>query len=292
VRAHALTAAAVATALLIGGCGSDGASTGSAKTVLERASRTPAKSADVKLALNLKLDGVERLRQPVKVSLAGPYRSNGRKALPDLDWQMRVQAAGKNVGFRVVTTRDNAFVAYGGTTYEVGTDLVRRYRDQARSQRQQKDIRKLGIDASGWLKNGKVEDNGRKVSGDLDVRRALADVNRILAKLPQGHQLTQQMIDQINEAVKTARLEVRVGADHILRSSRFDVRFDLPEELRSKARGLRGGQLSFRYAQANVNGGQKITPPSGARPITELLRGLGVPPEALLGPGAGLQSPG
>jgi hypothetical protein len=291
VRPRALTAAAFAV-LLLGGCGSDDGSAGSAKTVLERASHTPAKSADVKLAMNLKLDGVARLRQPVKLSVTGPFRSNGPKSLPDLDWRMRVQAAGKDVGFRVVTTRDNAFVAYGGTTYEVGTGLVRRYRDQARSQRQQKDIKKLGINASGWLKNGKVEDGGRKVSGDLDVPRALADVNRILAKVPHGRQVTQRMIDQIEKSVKTASLQVRVGADHILRSSRFDVRFELSDELRSKARGLRGGQLSFRYEQANVNGSQKITPPTGARPITELLRALGVPPEALLGPGAGLQSPG
>lgn len=291
MRARALAVAASAV-LLLAGCGSDEGDAGSAKTVLERASHTPAKSADVKLGLDLKLDGVERLKQPVKISLTGPYRSNGRKALPDLDWRMRVQAAGKNVAFRIVTTRNNAFVAYGGTTYEVGEGLVRRYRDQSRTQKQQQEIRKLGIDASRWLKDGKVEDGGRKVSGDLDVPRVLADVNRILAKVPQGHQVTQRTIDQIDEAVKDASLEVRVGADHILRSSRFDVRFELPEELRSKARGLRSGELKFRYEQANVNGSQKITPPSGARPITELLRGLGVPPEALLGPGAGLQSPG
>ena len=291
MRARALAAAALAV-LLLGGCGSDEGGAGSAKTVLERASRTPAKSADVKLGLDLKLDGVERLKQPVKVRLSGPYRSNGRKALPDLDWHMRVQAGGMNVAFRVVTTRDNAFVAYGGTTYEVGKDLVRRYRDQRRTQKQQREIRKLGIDASGWLQDGKVEDDGRKVSGDLDVRRMLADVNRILAKLPQGHQVTQRTIDQVDDAVKDASLEVRVGADHILRSSRFDMRFELPDELRSKAKGLRSGQLSFHYEQANVNGNQRITPPSGARPISELLRAFGVPPEALRGPGAGLQSPG
>ena len=291
MRALALTAAASALLLLVG-CWSDEGDAVSAKTVLERASRTPAKSADVKLSLDLKLDGVEQLKQPVKVSLTGPYRSNGSKALPDLDWQMRVQAAGKNVGFRLVTTRDNAFVAYGGTTYEVGQSLVRRFRDQSKAQSQQREIKKLHIDASRWLKDGKVEDGGRKVSGDLDVRRALADVNRALAKVPQGRQVTQRMIDQFDEAVKDASLEVRVGADHILRSSRFDATFELPDDLRSKARGLKGGQMKFRYTQSNVNGGQKITPPTGARPITELLRGFGVPPEALLGPGAGLQAPG
>lgn len=291
MRALALSAAASAL-LLLGGCGSDEGDAVSAKTVLQRASRTPAKSADVKLNLDLKLEGVEQLKQPVKISLTGPYRSNGRKALPELDWRIRAQAAGKNVGFRIVTTKDNAFVAYGGTTYEVGKSLVRRFRAQSQAQSQQREIKKLRIDASRWLKNGKVEDNGRKVTGDLDVRRALADVNRALAKVPQGHQVTQRTIDQIDEAVKSASLEVQVGADHALRSSRFGVRFELPDELRSKAKGLRSGELKFNYAQSNVNGDQKVTPPTGARPISELLRGFGVPPEALLGPGAGLQAPG
>jgi len=291
VRALALSAAASAL-LLLGGCGSDEGDAVSAKTVLERASRTPAKSADVKLNLDLKLQGVEQLRQPVRISLAGPYRSNGKRALPDLDWRIRAQAAGRNVGFRIVTTRDNAFVAYGGTTYEVGESLVRRFRKQSQAQSRQKEIRKLRIDASRWLTNGKVEDDGRRVSGDLDVRRALADVNRVLAKAPQGRQLPQRTIDQIDEAVKSATLEVRVGPDHVLRSSRFNVRFELPAELRSKARGLRSGEMKFNYQQSNVNGDQKVKPPTGARPISELLRGFGVPPEALLGPGAGLQAPG
>jgi hypothetical protein len=278
--------------LLLGGCGGDSGNAGSAKTIIERASRTPAKSADVKLGLELKLDGVRELPQPVKLSLSGPYRSNGAKQLPDLDWRMRVQAAGKNVALRVVTVRDNAFVEYAGTTYEVGKGLVRRYRRQSQARRQQDDIRKLGIDSSRWLTDGKVEDNGRKVSGAIDVRRMLGDVNRILAKLPRGHRLPSRTIDQIDEAVKQANIEVRVGADHILRSSRLGLSFELPDELRAKARGLRSGRLSFHYEQANVNVGQKITAPSGARPLSELLQGFGVPPGALLGPGAGNAAPG
>lgn len=279
--------------LLLGGCGSDdNGNAGSARSVLERASRTPAKSADVDLSMQLKLDGVEQLKEPIELRVRGPFRSNGAKALPDLDLRVHFEAASRKGDFRLITVRDNAFVEYGGSTYEVGRELVRRYMRQAGSAKQQEQIRKLGISGSNWLKDGKLEDDGRKVSGKLDVRKLLADVNRILAEVPQGRRLPDHTIDQLDDAVKDASLEATVGADHVLRTSRFEVSFELPADLRADARGLKGGRLEFELAQSNVNGDQRVRAPNRARPLTELLRGLGVPPEALLGPGFKTPAPG
>jgi hypothetical protein len=274
---------------LLGGCGSDTKSdTGSAQDVLKRAAQTPAKSADLKLAMQLRLDGVSQLKGPLKLTVTGPTRSNGRNKLPDLDWRIQAQGAGKKVALRLIATGDNAYVSYGGQTFEVGRQLVRRFMSQSHRNAPQK----IRLDASHWLKDGEVGDNGRKVSGQLDVRKMLADVSRLAAKLPRGHQIDKKTIDQVDDAVKDATVQFRVGADHILRSSAFDVRFELPDDLRSRAKGLKGGRLQFTTRQSNVNGNQHVTAPSGARPLTELLQSFGVPPGALLGPGFTSPSPG
>lgn len=290
MRAPTLLAllALVAVALL-GGCGSDTKSdTGSAQDVLKRAAQTPANSADLKLAMQLRLDGVPQLKRPLKLTVTGPTRSNGRRKLPDVDWRIRAQGAGKKVALRLIATGGNAYVSYEGQTFEVGRQLVRRFMSQSQRNAPQK----VRLDASHWLKDGQVGDNGRKVSGQLDVRKMLADVNRLAAKLPRGHQIDKKTIDQVEEAVRDASVQFRVGADHILRSSAFDLRFELPDNLRSKARGLKGGRLQFTTQQTNVNGNQHVTAPSGARPLTELLQRFGVPPGALLGPGFTSPSPG
>jgi len=287
VRARSLVALLVVA--LLGGCGSDTKSdTGSAQDVLKRAAQTPAKSADLKLAMQLRLDGVSQLKGPLKLTVTGPTRSNGRRKLPDLDWRIHVQGAGKKAALRLVATGDNAYVSYGGQTYEVGQQLVRRFMSKSQRNAPQK----IRLDASHWLKDGKVGDGGRSVSGQLDVRKMLADVNRLAAKLPRGHQLDKKTIGQVDDAVKDASIQFRVGDDHILRSSHFDVRFELPDELRSRAKGLKGGRLQFTTQQSNVNGNQHVTAPSGARPLTELLQRFGVPPGALLGPGFTSPSPG
>ncbi len=157
MRARALVA--LLAVALLGGCGSDTKSnTGSAQDVLKRAAQTPAKSSDLKLAMELRLDGVSQLKGPLKLTVQGPTRSNGRHKLPDLDWRIHVQGAGKKAALRVIATGDNAYVSYGGQTYEVGQQLVRRFMSQS----QKNSPQKIRLDASHWLKDGEVGDGGAR----------------------------------------------------------------------------------------------------------------------------------
>lgn len=282
MRAFALLAAALLAclALVAGGCGSDGGR--SAGQVLESASEKQAESADLDMSLELKLDGVERLEGPVRLSVKGPYRSNGPKRLPDFDFRIGYDAAAKKGSLRVIGAGQNAFVEYGGATYEVGRDLVRRQLERQPGGQPR-------VDGARWVKDGEVTDDGRTVRGEVDVARMLADVNRVIAQTPGGRQIPQRTVDRIEQAVTDASLEVSLGDDEVMRRGSFDLSFEVPEELRSQARGLRGGELRLRVRQSDVNGAQRIQAPTGARPLAELLRGFGVPPEALqLGP----QAPG
>jgi hypothetical protein len=310
VSARGLTAllAAAALALVPAACGGDdggGGATGggaSAEQLLERASKQTAKSADVKFELEASLKGGTDLEGPVKLTFSGPYRSNGAKTPPDLDWKLHAEGDGERFDARVVTTRDNAWVEYEGQTYEVGEQLISSLSAQLQSQQAEpQDLRSLG--AGDWVEDPEVEDAEaggvptRRVSGDVDVRKVLESVDEVLQKSATAGQpmprLTDRTMDEIEGAVETAHVVVDVGRDDgILRRNTLEVAFDVPEARRESADGIEGGDVRLLFEQSDVNGDQRVEAPSGARPISELLRGFGIPPEALLGPGFTPQSPG
>jgi hypothetical protein len=282
VRARALLPLFAMAALLLGGCGSDSGDTGSARDVLKQATQHPAKSADMRLAMNLKLDGVPQLNGPIKATISGPTRSNGARKLPDFDWRIRYQGAGKQGSVRLIATGGDVWVGYGGETYEVGKQLVNRFMSQARKGQQPK----LRLAVPDWLKDASVENEaggGKKVTGQLDVSKAITDVNKLTAQLPQGHQIPKSSIKKVDDSVKNAALEFHVGADHILRRSLVNLKFVLPQDLQAQARGLKGGSLRVETDQANVNGNQHVTAPANARPLGELLQRLGLPAGAIAG---------
>jgi hypothetical protein len=282
VRARALLPLFAMAALLLGGCGSDSGDTGSARDVLKQATQHPAKSADMRLAMNLKLDGVPQLNGPLKATISGPTRSNGAHKLPDFDWRIRYQGAGKQGSVRLIATGGDVWVGYGGETYEVGKQLVNRFMSQAQKGQQPK----LRLAVPDWLKDASVEDEtggGKKVTGQLDVSKAITDVNKLTAQLPQGHQIPKSSIKKVDDSVKNAALEFHVGADHILRRSLVNLKFVLPQDLQAQARGLKGGSLRVETDQANVNGNQHVTAPANARPLGELLQRLGLPAGAIAG---------
>jgi hypothetical protein len=292
--------AVLAMALVPSACGSGSGDAGSAGDLLKRASRETAKSADVKVELEAELKGVDEVNGPLKLKLEGPYRSNGAAALPDLDWRMHAEGAGKSFDARLITVRDNAYIEYQGATYEVGTQLISSLTAQLqRNRTDPKELRSLGLDASGWIEDADVSDAEvggvatKRISGDVDVRKMLEGIGRLLAKDPSAARLPESTIDEIADAVKEAHVETDVGRDDgIMRRSSAELRFEVPEARRAGAKGLEGGELKVLFEQTDVNGDQRVTPPSGARPIQELLRGFGIPPELLLGPGATMQSPG
>jgi hypothetical protein len=299
-----LAALALALAAPACGGGDGGGSSGgaSAEEVLKRASEHTAKSADVKIEVEASLKGAKDFDGPAKLSLEGPYRSNGPKTLPDLDWRMHAEGDGQKFDLRLIMQRDNAWVEYEGQTYEVGEQLVSSLTRQLQSQPSSpQDLRSLNLSA--WFEDPEVEDAEAggvattRVSGDVDVRKVLESVQELIRKsVPAGQatpSLSEQNIEEIVDAVDKAHVETDVGRDDdILRRNVTEISFEVPESRRSSVNGLEGGDVRFLFEQSDVNGDQRVERPSGARPIAELLRGFGIPPELLLGPGFTPQSPG
>src|SRR5215212_2978441 len=128
VRAMPRIARALVLALLVlpmvavSACG--GKSEEDVKSLLDKAFKTPIKSATVNLDLQVKVEGVQQLKDPVKLTLQGPYESGQSKTIPKVDWDIAVNAAGQSFSAGLVSTGDNAFVKFQGTSYEVGAQAV------------------------------------------------------------------------------------------------------------------------------------------------------------------------
>jgi hypothetical protein len=308
VRGLIALLAALALALIPSACGSD-EDAGSARELLKRATEKTAKSADARFEFEATLDGVEQLDGRIKVSLEGPYRSNGKAKLPDFDWKLHGEAAGKSLDARLVAVPDNVFVEYGGSTYEVGEELMGMLTQQlGKNQTDPEELRRLGFDTSEWFTDPEVSDAEvggvptKRISGEVDVRKALEDLDKLFrspavsGQLPPGAsapRIPQDAIDEIDDAVKESHLETDVGRDDgIMRRNSFELSFEVPSAQRDRLKGLEGGEMKVLLELGDVNGDQQVTPPSGARPIEELLRRIGIPPELLLGPGFRTPAPG
>lgn len=280
---------ALAAAATIGACG--GGSDEDAQAVLDKAFSTRIESANVSLDMQLSGEGARQLEDPLRVKLTGPYKNNGSKKLPNLDWDLSIAAAGQSFSAGVIATDDNAFVDFQGTAYEVGEDVVARINTQLEQQTggdQDQSLKALGIDPANWVRDPKTEDDEEvagtdttHVTGAVDMTRLLDDLNKAAAKAGevQGGEVTEipeEQRKQIAEAVKDPKFDVYVGKDDdILRRLSVDLGFEVPEDQRDQADGLKSGKVSFTVELSDIGDDQEIKAPSDARPIADLLSQFG-----------------
>jgi hypothetical protein len=293
---------------LLSACG--GKSEGDVKSLLDKAFSSPIKSADVKLDLQVKVDGVQQLKDPVKLSLQGPYESGASKTIPKVDWDIAVNAAGQSFSAGLVSTGDNAFVNFQGTSYEVGAQTIAQANQQiqdAAGKSDKKGLGDFGVDARNWIQDAKEEGDEKiagaettHVSAKLDVGRFLDDVNQLAQRAgnqlqngAQVQQLTDAQKKQIQDVVKNPQFDVYVAKDdNTIRRLSADLPFDVPKEQQAQVQGLSGGRLSFSIEFAEVGEPQTIKAPTGARPIAELTSKLGGLSGALGGGASGGSSSG
>jgi hypothetical protein len=306
---------ALLTGALLAGCGG-GDDTESVTDLLDRAFEASIGSADVTLDIEVELEGVDELEDPIQIALTGPYETGEEGTIPRVDWDITVSAQNQSFNASLTSTGDRAFIGFQGTEYEVGQETVEALNRQLAASAEAEGERELsdfGVSAREWVvdaeEDGDEEVAGVEtthVSGKLDVTRVLEDLNKVVeeaAKLggqlgqPAPPTLTDDQKDQIEEVVDDPEFDAYVGNDDdILRRLSADLEFDVPEDSREQVGGLEGGRISFSIEFADVGSAQSIEAPEGARPISELtqqLQGLlggalGAPPA---GGGTGLETP-
>jgi hypothetical protein len=296
-RAASLLLAALA--LAAAGCGGDGGGAGNdeeATDLLERGFATDVDTGVLALDAEVELRGVDRLDGPLRLKLDGPFRAAGSPTeMPDADMDVRASGAGQDFEGRVVLTRENAWIEFRGVTYEVGEELWARALEALEEQDQggPRSFREAGVDPLDWLDGVETEGDEdvagvptTKVTGSLDVEQMLRDFNRL--STDPGAQIP----ENADEFVGDVDFEAWIGEDGIWRRITAETEFNVPEEERDSVGGLEGGRVSLEVELDEPNEPVEIEGPSEARPIDELLRRLGIPPQLLLGPGFAVPTPG
>ena len=293
------TLALLAVALLAaGGCGDDdGASSESAAQLLERGFATDVDTGVLSLEAELELDGGP-VEGPFRFELQGPFRAaDSPTQLPDMDMAFRAGGAGQEYEGRAIVTRVNAWVEFQGETYEAGEELWARAREalEEESRGEPETFADAGVDPLDWvtdLEESGEEDVGgtrtTKVTGRLDAERMVRDFGR----LPGAAPVPGNVLGQVDDVVDDVEFEAWIGHDDIWRRVRGETEFQIPEEEREPAGGVEGGTISIEVELDDPGEPVEIEEPADARPLDELLRSLGIPPEMLLGPGFATPTPG
>jgi hypothetical protein len=284
-----LVAFASVAALALSACGGGGNS-GDAKQTLADAFKHPVKSGNLSLDISAKVEGVPQLTQPVALKLSGPFESQGANKLPKLDWDVNVSGSGQTFTGKLVSTGDNAFIGFQGQNYEVGTQAVQQFEQQAAKQGGQKGLtpKQLGIDPASWLKDPKNagdEDvagtKTSKITGGIDVGKLLTDLNGAVDKAGGAmgatapSKITPEQIAQVKQVVKDPTFEAFVAKDDkTLRRLTTTINFTIPAAQRSQANGATGGTITFTLQFANVGQPAQVTAPTGAKPLSDLQQQL------------------
>jgi hypothetical protein len=273
---------------LIAGCGDAAVDPASSSTDVNTLLRDTFRNLDqvksANLSAKLAADGAG---ESVTASLNGPFQSQGKGKLPKVQLAAKLEGGGQNFAAGVTWLGDKGYVNLQGVNYEVSGLVAKQfaagYEEAAKQQKQGSNTALLlGVDFSKWLKNGRNEGDAKvgdtdtiKLTGEADVARVVADVQRIAQKastlnIPgtQGvpSKLTPQQEQEIVNAVKKFAIEVYTGKqDRILR--KLVVNADLQDPSSKQT-----SHVVFELTLNAVGEDQDFSAPKNAKPFSELLK--------------------
>ena len=254
------------------GCGDSDHQRVNPERMLDQAAQHRISSADVDFDGRLRVLGVERLSQPLRLRLEGPYSSGGGERIPSFDWRASANALGFPVGGRLVSTGDNVFLSIYGDNYEVGTSQVEAI-NQRIAQMAAPDVHPRD-----WLGRARVV--GDDKAGGTDCERIVAPLRA--DKATRGVSPLSGELGLPAPLAISGRATVCIGYDdRVLHGVEIHARIGIPAVDRQALGGATGALLDANVGISDVGEHETITPPRGSvRPIRDLfltLIDLGVP---------------
>jgi hypothetical protein len=269
---------AIALILLVAlaGCGESDHEQVNPELMLDQASARSIPSANLDVDARVQVVGIERLSEPIKLRLEGPYVSGEAVRIPSFDWRASASALGFPVGGRLVSTGENVYLSIYGESYEVGGPAVatanRRIGESAAAGR-------LDLDPRAWLGRARVvgDDN----AGGADCERIAAPlrsdaVTRDLAPFVEELGLPEAL-------AFSGRVTACVGYDdRLLHELEVHAAVGIPAADRSSLGGATGVLLDATVEISDAGEEEEeISAPRGPhKPIRDLLltlSDLGVP---------------
>lgn len=309
---HAITAVALlALSLGLVACGGGDKSGEGPQALLEEATLQGIGSGKLDLALNLSAKGEEGGK--LDVSLSGPFQGEGKNSLPQLAMTARAQGNynGTKIDFDggLTLLPNSAYVNYEGVDYEVDPTTFA-FVESTLKQAQREAGAETGaagvagcqeefgtLAVADFLENGRNEGSAdvggtgtTKVSGDLNVGGAIDALVEVAESpacraqlaaagpLPSSDEI-EAAKDEVGSAVKTARVDVYIGDDQIVRR----ISAELKIEPNGGGTGPKSIVIGLDLELTGVNEEQKISAPENAKPLSKLFLKLNVNPIELLG---------
>jgi hypothetical protein len=304
-RNFLLIAALAALATAFAACGGGGGSSDEdPQKVVENATLEGVNSGNIELTLAVDSTGDEGGN--VDLSLSGPFQSEGKEDLPQLDLEVSAtgKADGEDIDFEggLTVLSDRAYVGYKGTEYEVDPTtfgFVKSAFEQAQEEGSQETGNVTacqeaaeGIKFSDLAENltneGSEDVDGTsttKVSGDLNPDGAIDALIQLTENPACAKQLESAgdlPIDELEEAkgeisgsVKKAHVDLYVGEDDIVRRAAAELTIE-PQDSDGKI------EIELDLILSGVNEEQEISAPGNAEPLEDLFKELGVNPLDLL----------
>ena len=307
VRILSVFIALIALSAALAACG--GGSSDDPQTVVEEATFQGVESGKMNLAVDVNVQGEKGGR--VDASLSGPFQSESEAEYPELDLSFSSKGSlgrkdlNREGGFTLLG--DKAYVAYEGTEYEVDSSTFNfvksMLKQQGGEQGQSSEIAACQeavseLELSDFVENLKSDGSAQvggtsttKVSGDLDASSAIEAFSKLIedptcseqlsaaGPLPSAAELDRAK-STVRDSLKSAHVDLYVGDDHIVRRITAQATIEPPKS--SKA-GAKRVELDLDLTLTGVNEKQTISPPSSAKPLSDLFLKLGINPIELLG---------
>jgi hypothetical protein len=282
------------------GEGSGGGGDGVEKTLGDADLKEPRSG---RVELTLQIDSGGREGGSVEATLSGPFEQTGQVLpLADLAATVKGTVEGRPVDFKggLTLLRKRGFLEYEGVAYEIPplyfnnsklSFLPSKPRAGGKGQIFAVDIcRASAADRAAadfgddLVEVGPAQVEGQpttRYGGDVDVAAALEAIGDLAkepacrAQLASAGVLLEEVEeaeDEVAAAAPKAHLEVQVGDDDVIRR----VRGELTAE--PKGGGFDGVEGEFELTLSEVDEPQRITPPSGAKPILAWFGRFGLSP--------------
>lgn len=274
-RPFALVLFLALAALIAAGCGEDEQASADASDLLATAFETPLESGRMSLTADVQVDGVPFLGDGIDVRLEGPF--TGREAQLDAS----IGGLGPGLGGGFVLTEDNVFLTFAGRSYELGEDVVEQLKDKFKSETGKDagsaSLSDLGIDLETWLRDPRVD--GEDEVGAEPVTKVVAgiDASAVLSDLAPLARAPEAELERLSGFLEEGRADVYISReDQTVRRVTLDVEFAVPEDARGDLAGAEGGAARIDVTFTEVGEPQEIEVPTDARPLGDLLEGLGL----------------
>ena len=296
-----LVAALVTATALLAGCGGDeddGNSSSGPRQLLEEAATKPIESAQVDMRLGANVPGFPILGSRLSLIGQGPFKSNGRDALPTLDWRVKFTADDQVFPVRLRAVDDRMFVDFMGLSYEADPELIGdlgRGDDEQSSGRGGTSLEQLGVHPADWLRRLRVEDgeeiggdSTRKITGAVNVPAVVDDLVEALESSGIAEQLGQDNEDaakltelsgedrrKLEGAIKDAEVEVNVDDEGYARRAYAKLSFEMPKDV--KGTNIERGTITFDLVLEQIGDVDvQVSPPASPRDLDSLFRLVGI----------------